>query len=209
MTTLKKNKSIRKYSEKIQELIKREEQPNFKIIVDEAKSLSPHLKPLAEILKQKNTYMSGGLYSLKENGIAIHVSSKLKVRALAILNSLAKALVERGFKFGVTGNYNHHDDKDRDYTIVEINDIKIRLKLREKQSRKIIKNLKDIEDETVRNSHQFGFKPGSSYLIPNGTLYFTVDAYVFNSCTTKWEDEEKFPLEKKLNKLIQDLIIIS
>lgn len=209
MTTSKKNKSIREYPESIQNLINREDEADFKIVVGEIKTLSPQLKELNDYLKIKPTFMSGGLCSIKKDGIAIHVSFKLKQRALFILDALAKAFIKRGFKFGVVDKYKLYDDNDRDFTIIEINNIQIKLKLREKQNRKTIKNLKDIQDENVRNSHQYSFKAGKSYLIPNGIFCFSVDAYTFNPCTSKWEDEENLPIENQLNKLIQDLIIIS
>lgn len=211
MTTSKKKKSIREYPDSIQNLINREDEADFKIVVDEVKTVSPQLKELNVRLKDKGMFRTGGLCGIKENGISLHVSPKSKQRALLILNSLIKAFSVRGFKFGVGEYYNRnqYNDKDRDFTIIEINKIHIRLKLREKQSRKIIKNLKDIDDEDLRNSYQYGFKSGASLLIPNGTLYFSVDAYVFNSCTLRWEDEENVPLEMQLNQLIKDLIIIS
>lgn len=54
--------------------------------------------------------------------------------------------------------YKLYNDKDRDYIIIEINNIQIKLKLKEKPNRKTIKNLKDIQDEDVRISHQYSSK---------------------------------------------------
>ena len=204
-----KNQRLLKYSDVIQQLINREETVEYKIIVDEVSKLSPQLKELNDYFKTKPTFATGGLYSTKKNGIAVHVSFKFKHRALLILDTLSKAFIKRGFNFAVVDKYKLHDDKDRDYTVVEINNIQIKLKLKEKQSRKTIKNLKDIEDEDLRSRYKYGFTPGSSLLIPNGTFCFSVDAYTFNACTTKWEDKEGLPLESQLNQLIKDLIIIS
>ncbi len=123
------------------------------------------------------------------DGLDIRVSQQQLSRTYRIMDTLIKAIEERGAEVAIDGK-----DQWKRPTYALIDGEKIRFGLREASR---IEKIKSDPDRPWGSTQEF---------VPNGALEFNISDYLWG-LRTKWRDREKGPLDENLTPFINGLWI--
>lgn len=136
-----------------------------------------------------------GILAIKANCLDIQVSRGCADRALRIMDTLIKALLNAGFGISIS----------KGSTVVSICDANIRISLQEETKRRRI----NAVEHDLKGYYQFGYKLYSDHAAPSGILSMVIDdkGFPYGVLTRKaWRDSETKRLEDSLGNFVCGLI---
>lgn len=176
-----------------------EKLPENRIVVFETlRNPHPLVKQSAGMLRWLEPNRQGLVEPPKKECLDIKVSKKSLGRALRIVDSLIKALEERGHKVSISG----------ESTAVNISDISVRFGI----SEELISKRKEPKDHDLDGSYQFGHSRFYEERVPSGNLCLMINEssyYWRGTCQTKWRDLPSKKLEERLNNVVAGLLKVT
>lgn len=152
----------------------------------------PLIKKASDILTLRK-HDDVGLIRTERDCLNIQVTRELLPRALRIMDTVLKMLIEIGAEIRISEKR----------TQVIINGVSLDIALREELFRKRLQ----AKDHNLKGYYRFGFNLFEDWLTPSGRLYLEIEDFGFYSSERKtWRDTETRSLEDRVKRFISGVI---